>query len=447
MAKSIAHILQDHLKKTLHTHFSEEDTFVLGVSGGADSMALMYLFHLLGRKGMVVHVNYEQRGEDSDQDQELVEQMAFQWGFECCSVHLDPRVAKWKNFQNWARNRRYGFFRDIMIDTEAAAIVTAHHFDDQIETILQKLLRGSGPAAWQGMTEWENDLYRPLLPFTKEQILQFCEEEAVPYREDASNANIDYARNLIRNEMAPQLDSLFPGWQQNILNLQEQGAAFEAGMQVLAEQVTGDSVLKLVDFKDLPEATQPAVLKHILDSLGYEGQYTKGQLKELAEDIQSMQTGRTLRLENLYLTRDRDLIRFHDGEDSKEIHQTITLKDAEKGISLDHVELKLQDKLKNQAALNLDASALEWPLTLRNWESGDIIVPLGMEGHQKVSDHLTNRKIPTLLKGKTLVLCGSDSTIYAIIYPAQADNGESGAIADSVKYNSSSHSYFTIKIL
>lgn len=143
MAKSLKKTFKNHLSALLSDYFEPSSLFVIGVSGGPDSMALLYLLHLLEQDTFVVHVNYGKRGKKSDKDQELTEQMAFQWGFECCSIRLDPEEAKGKNFQNWAREQRYRFFRDLMQDLKADAIVTAHHQDDQIETILQKLFRGA----------------------------------------------------------------------------------------------------------------------------------------------------------------------------------------------------------------------------------------------------------------------------------------------------------------
>ncbi|HKK25041.1 MAG TPA: ATP-binding protein, partial [Gracilimonas sp.] len=129
MAKSLLTIMKDHLEKILSANFDDDALFIIGVSGGPDSMALLYLMHLLDRNVFVVHVNYGKRGHSSDKDQELVEQMSFAWGFESCSVSLDPAGAGNQNFQNWAREQRYRFFRDFKENYEADAIITAHHKD------------------------------------------------------------------------------------------------------------------------------------------------------------------------------------------------------------------------------------------------------------------------------------------------------------------------------
>ncbi|HBX66827.1 MAG TPA: hypothetical protein DEG32_11995, partial [Balneolaceae bacterium] len=117
---------------------------------------------------------------------------------------------------------------------------------------------------------------------------------------------------------------------------------------------------------------------------------------------------------------------------------------VDKAVEKRGIKFRLKSRLSKKASLQLDSDKLAWPLVLRTWEAGDAFHPLGMDGHQKVSDHLTNRKIPSHLKEKALVLCGSDSTIYAIIYPVSAVNGERGAVSEIAKYNSSSQTFLTI---
>ncbi|MBD3617525.1 MAG: tRNA lysidine(34) synthetase TilS [Gracilimonas sp.] len=446
MAKSISKKLRDHLSNCLSDYFEEGALFVIGVSGGPDSMALLYLFHLLDVDVLTVHVNYGKRGKQADKDQELVEQMAFAWGFECCSIRLDPKEAKDRNFQDWARQQRYQFFRDLRDDFKADAIVTAHHQDDQVETILQKIFRGSAPTAWQGMQIWDGKLFRPLLPFSKEEILDFCELESVPYRIDKSNERSDFARNFIRNEFSEKMDRFFPGWKKNILDLPNQGKSFEAGMAALADQVSQNNTIYLKKFAELPETVKPAVIKTILDQFGMKSEYSKGQLKELAE-IETLQTGKNLKIGNLLLTRDRDKIHLHTDKENEKVQVIISKEQAEKGVKEGEISLKTAHNLDTDANLKLDQDKLSWPVTLRSWQAGDSFQPLGMEGNQKISDHLTNRKIPTTIREKGLVLCGSDGTIYAIIYPALSANEEWGAIAEMAKLTSTTQTLLTINIL
>lgn len=426
-------------------YFDDGAFFISGVSGGPDSMALLYLFHKLNLKTLVVHINYGKRGKDSDLDQELVEQMAFQWNFECCAVRLDSKEAEGENFQNWARNERYRIFRELKEDYKANAIITAHHQDDQLETILQRVFRGSSPTAWQGMKEREDDLFRPLLNFTKQEIVEYCEAESVPHRTDESNLESGFARNFIRHDLSKKLDEFFPGWQQNILALRAQGSMFEASLDLIARQVWDGEKIDLKSFSELPEDLKSAVIKNVLDKLSVSSHYSKGQLGELAK-LDQLQTGKLLEAGPFVFTRNRDEIYIHKEKKKVVISEIITEEEAAHGFSAGNIFIK---KIKENAAkssLILDFAKLSWPLKLRNWESGDNFNPLGMQGSQKISDHLANRKIPAHLKGKALVLCGSDGTIYAIIYPGSAQNLEEGAIAELAKCENTTTTYLTIII-
>ncbi|HBX66826.1 MAG TPA: hypothetical protein DEG32_11990, partial [Balneolaceae bacterium] len=132
---------------------------------------------------------------------------------------------------------------------------------------------------------------------------------AIPFRTDKSNKSSEYARNFLRNEFTPKMDSLFPGWEKNILSLTEHAQTFEASMNILADQVSSSNFIHREKFNELPAILKTAVLKTILDQVGLEGEYSKGQLKELAE-VDSLQTGKKLRIGNVLLIRDRNEIRI-----------------------------------------------------------------------------------------------------------------------------------------
>ena len=184
----------------------ESSNFLLAVSGGADSMALLQLFYSSRFKIQVAHVNYHLRGKDSDADQELVKNF--------CSVnnipfHLyevsDKDQKPENSIQNWARNLRYDFFRKIQKTENLDYLVTAHHLNDQLETFLINLSKAAGIHGLSGIPANENQILRPLLNFTKEEIYTFAKTHHLEFREDVSNQKNDYLRNFIRNEIAPKL--------------------------------------------------------------------------------------------------------------------------------------------------------------------------------------------------------------------------------------------------
>ncbi|XWN36232.1 MAG: tRNA lysidine(34) synthetase TilS [Balneola sp.] len=436
MSKSESLLIEQGVLNKISRYFSQTPKFIVGVSGGADSMALLYSFKRLEIPGFVVHINYGLRGAESDKDQELVEQMSFQWGFECCSVRLSTEEMQSGNFQNWARKERYDIFKGLAEEVEADAITIAHHQDDQIETIIQKLFRGSSPESWEGMKEWDAPLFRPMLEFSKEEILAYCDEKSIPYRVDASNSDPKYSRNFVRSEFTKKMDSLFPGWKQNVMNLSEFGKLNEKMLDQLSEIYLEKESLRVAPLKNMNKVLARSLMKRFLEQ--FIPTASKGIIGE-AYALLSRQTGSELKVsDSVVLVKDRDSIVLKKKTEFTEV--IITEKDIENVVSEQGLELRISEHVESE--LYLDVAKLKYPLTLRRWKAGDKIQPLGMEGNQKVSDHLTNRKVSAVNKEKSLVLSDSDGTIYAIIF--KGDGSGPGTISELCKATDSTKRYLLI---
>lgn len=437
MNKSASTRIEKEVESKFKSYFQNKPHFIIGVSGGADSMALLYVLKKLQISGIVIHVNYHQRAEESDKDQELVESIAFEWGFECCSISLDDYEESKGNFQQWARDQRYQMFSDLMKEFSADGIVVAHHKDDQIETILHKLLRGNSPETWKGMQIFENDIFRPMLSISKSEILQYCMNNVIPYREDVSNSDSKYTRNLIRNELSQSLNELIPGWQQNVLNLQEFGTLNELAVEEITCQITQGNSINIERLLHMPSLLKQALLRKFLEFKGYF--LSSGQLQE-ADNLLSSQTGAKLELlKHVYLIKDRDSLVIKDNSQDA-VYREITKKELQTGVTFLNIDIGISKH--NFTGLYLDADALSYPLVLRNWRNGDKIQPFGMQGSQKISDHLTNKKISTINREKTLVLTGTDGTIYAIIF--EANHSSEGTISELCKVTDSTINYLSV---
>jgi tRNA(Ile)-lysidine synthase len=436
MSKSEYLLIEQGISNKLSRYFSGTPKLVIGVSGGADSMALLYAFKQLEVSCVVVHINYGLRGVESDKDQELVEQMSFEWGLECCSVRLNTEEMQSGNFQNWARKERYDIFKDLAEEVEADAIAIAHHQDDQVETIIQKLFRGSSPENWTGMKEWDAPIFRPLLEFSKEDIMAYCNTKSIPYREDASNLDPKYSRNFLRGEFADKMDNLFPGWRQNVLGLSDFGMLNEQMLDELSEIYLKKERLKLAPLKKMDKVLAGSLIKRFLEQ--FIPVASRGIIGETYA-LLSAQTGSELKIsESVILVKDRDSIALQkEAEFTKVI---ITEKDIEEVFLEQGVELRLSDQVDSD--LYLDVRKVSFPLTLRRWQNGDKIQPLGMTGTQKISDHLTNRKVSTVNREKSLVLSDSDGTIYAIIF--KGNDPGSGTISELCKATDSTKRYLLI---
>lgn len=414
---------------------------VLGVSGGPDSMALMYLYHRLGVPAEIVHINYGKRGRESDLDAELAEQMAFQWGFNCHSLRVDAAEADGENFQQWARDTRYRIFRELKKELGATCIATAHHEDDQIETILHKLFRGAGLASWSGMQVWDGEIFRPLLHISRSELHAWAEKEAVPYRIDASNLESDYARNFIRNEWLPEIRQHFPGWRGNILQAAEQATLFDEAVEELrVRMMDPDRGFRREPFLSLRPDLRRALLLKALKNRNPNIGITAGGLHEI-DRIDELQTGSRLQLaKDVYLWVGREyfsVVRQDDG--AWNARRLARDKLRERPVRVDELKYRVQPLLTPDfgRGLYLDAGRMRWPLTLRRWQEGDRFQPFGMQGHQSVADHLANRKVEAARKHEARVIVSFEETICAVIFPQFKNAGPIGTIADHVRCDDS----------
>ena len=183
-----------------------------GVSGGADSVALLHLLLMRGCEVSVVHVNHALRGAESDADEAFVHSLCHQLGVPLKVYRLQPPEHP---SEDWARRERYRCFRQVMAESDVQALVLAHHRDDQAETLLLHLMRGAGLNGLRGMTAHSEAqgmrILRPLLDFSRDELRGALEEMHQPWREDASNRDARYLRNAVRNELLPLMERLAPG--------------------------------------------------------------------------------------------------------------------------------------------------------------------------------------------------------------------------------------------
>lgn len=436
MSKSELSPIEAAVQSNISQYFESSPHFIVAVSGGMDSVCLLHTFKELEISGLVAHINYQKRGEASDKDADLVEQLAFEWGFESHIATADPSDAEGENFQQWARDFRYDVFRNLTKEHSADGVAVAHHEDDQVETILQKIFRGAGLASWSGMQAWDGELFRPLLEISRAQIEQYVEKKDLPYRTDESNLESDFARNFLRNEWLPKLSNFFPGWKSNIHQVNEQAQNYEQAIAWIADRVRDEQGIKREEFHSLQPGVQKAVILHLLKRKDPGLEISKDHLYRV-EELSDLQTGKTIDFNSqLSVVRDRGHYVLHKNTDPG-FEEVIIHQKELKNSSIKIGSLEISEEVWNNPdfgnALYLDVSKVSWPITLRRWEHGDRFQPLGMEGHQQVSDHLTNRKINAAHKEKALVLESFEETICAIIFPPIKIQTPPGTISDQVK--------------
>ncbi len=433
-------------QKSVNHYLPDSATLITGVSGGPDSMALMYLLHRFELNTVIVHCNYQMRGEDSEKDQRLVEKMSAFWGFECVSVRLEKESAS--NFQEWARERRYEVFFDLKREFDADFVTTAHHQDDQIETILQRILRGSGISAWRGIKTIENHLFRPLMDVSKSEIMKFAEEFNIPYRIDNSNEESTYARNFLRHNWFPELQNFFPGWRDNILKLSVRATEFELMTgEVLKSVKNNNRSLKRSDFLNLPDPIRPPVLHQFFEEVSFDIS-TSSSLQKVAKKLIELQSGKAIQLSSEYqIIRDRDLFTIQKLKSDRKSPVEISSDDLKQIKKVYGLHLKVENYTEEftPETLSMDLSKIAFPVTIRQWEEGDSIRPLGMNGTQLISDHLTNRKISSARKSEAFVIESFDGNICAVIFPHHTSDDQLGTISERVRCSSETEKVLVIR--
>lgn len=444
MSRSVYEALLHHLERQLdRTGLPLSRTrFIAGVSGGVDSMVLLSLFHDIGAAVHAVHINYRTRGVDSDRDEQMVRDWCEKHHIPLHVHHCRARESQ-GNFQDWARNRRYGIFderlREAEQQVEKAAIATAHHRDDQLETLIQKIMRGASLASWTGMQPFDGTRFRPLLSWSKQQIIEAARQAGLPWREDATNTSSAYARNFLRREWVPQLDRLFPGWQENLLKLPERAEEYRsmAGYILRGLRISSGSVDR-EGFLALSLPLRRAVFHALVAEQHPEAILSNKVLQELHR-LDDLQTGSTLQLSGtLGILVDQDRLTLLDTageEESREDEQpvTFTLEELHRRPLMFHglqFRLDTPHQADYKRQLHLNADRLPPALELRPWRPGDRFRPFGMQGTQKVSDFLTHRKIRPSRKKQVRVLAGFDQNVIAVIFPPDSGDGAPGSIDD-----------------
>jgi len=415
----------------------DKQHIVLAVSGGMDSMVLL---DLLRRKDVYLeaaHVNYGKRGIESDLDQQLVAQKCKELG-----IRLHTHIAErddWGsgNFQEQARNIRYTFFNRIRAERNLPWLALAHHRDDLTETAVLKIFRGGANQALSAMTiiDFRRKIYRPLLAYTRLEIEAYARRHKITWREDASNKESDYARNLLRNDLFPALDTATPGWRNNLQHvLQRLETADELTRHILAVYANEQQDALPVDILQQFSVTTRLTILHRFIA-GHEPEITTGLLHQAAL-LLNAQPGRQVRISpQLTLWRESEKLQL--------------IKNDQAALSPEQVRITItstpdQAALRKPGSLWLDQEKVSKPLHFRAWQPADKILPLGMQGHVPVADLLTNRKIASSQKKQAIVAITFDGKICAVIFPHPDQTGQIGCISHPYRITNESVSALEI---
>jgi tRNA(Ile)-lysidine synthase len=380
--------------------------FLLGVSGGIDSMCMAELFKgsSLHPGFAIAHVNFSLRGEDSDGDETFVRDWAASNGVEFFTTRFDTRAyaeEKGISIEMAARELRYGWFGSILDEHGFDWLAVAHNRNDAAETMYLNLLRGTGIRGIAGMKELSGRIMRPLLSFTREQIKEFAVQNGIPHREDATNADSRFARNRIRNEVFPQFARINPAFLETSSREMTHFAEIEAVLDELFEQKKarlarseGDAFC--IDIERLESENQPRYwLFRLLQPFGF----SEDILARMETALEG-QSGKTFFSATHKAIRDRQYIKIYPIADSDPGQVDIAVFDIPEGFD---------PRSKDGSVLYIDADKVNLPLACRRWQPADRFRPFGMKGFRKLSDFFTDLKLDLEQKQRQTVVTTLDN--------------------------------------
>ena len=392
---------------------------LLATSGGLDSMVMVDLFHKLPFEIAIAHCNFQLRGLESFEDQKFIQDYAktneiklFLTQFDTEAFANDYKLS----IQVAARDLRYNWFYEILETENYDYILTAHHADDNLETFLIHLVRGTGIDGLTGIPSQNGKVIRPLLIFSRSEIEQYAGDNAIEWREDSSNASDKYLRNKIRHNLVPILKELNPeflsSFHKTQTYLQESRAMVDDASILVYQQVAKEKGTEihfdLKQVKKLPNYR--TYLYHWFNDYGFSAW-------DDIYDLVDGQSGKQVFSSEFRLLKNRDFLILSplNSQDENEEY-FINKNQKEVNVPLNLTFCKVVDKnLVSNTCIFVDEDKLWYPLVLRRWKDGDTFQPLGMNGEsKKVSKFFKDEKLSLIEKEKAWLLCADKEIVWIV---------------------------------
>ena len=419
------------LKK--YVNISCETTFIVGFSGGWDSMCLLDIMNKLSKEYgfllVAAHLNHNWRGKESELEKERC--LAFCEDNDITFIS-DTLAEGVKASEVVAREMRYDFFKRCAEEFEADAILTAHTKSDNAETILYRIIKGTGLNGLEGIRELRDlagyKVIRPILNFARKDIEEYCIKNELYPNNDTSNANTKYARNNIRHNIMPAIKVINPNIENSLITLADIAAGnnkvINELMQNIENQITiGDKWLTQ-NFLILNSAIKQHFIYKLLVNNDLEPSFAKIQeLINFIADNQKSKTGKTLSVStDKWLFVSHKYTYFVEESDFKKIEDEVIVETVggysigdENNVVIEETTEKIEKFPK--AISNIayaDLTNVGFPLTLRTRRNGDIIQPFGMQGKMKLKKYFINKNIPEHDRDKIILLCKGNEVLWAV---------------------------------
>ncbi len=409
----------------LRLPFLRKSKLLIAISGGIDSVILTHLCHKAGLNIALAHCNFNLRADESDADEDFVLQLAEDLDLEVFieSFNTNEYAKQHKlSIQMAARELRYNWFEALAEQLKFDYVLTAHHADDNLETFLINLSRGTGLDGLTGIPEVNKHFVRPLLPFSSKDIEAYAKANAIKWRDDSSNASTKYLRNKLRHDVIPVLKEMNPqllqNFQNTVGNLNDTADLVEDCIDDFfnkAVETIDDNqiVFKISEFKKLNNPK--AYLFEIFKEYGF----TEW------DDVVSLldaQSGKQVLSATHRLIKDRE--HFLLSELFQEDNENVVIEETDEEVETPFGVLLFDEADaifgKRTDVIYVDKDVLKFPLVLRKWQEGDVFYPLGMIGKKKLSKYFKDEKLSLLDKENTWLLCSENDIVWVI--NRRADN-------------------------
>lgn len=422
------------VKETINRYalFQPGDKVLVALSGGADSVCLLSVLKAMSRELQIslfaAHVNHGLRGKESDEDEAFVRKLCFESEVPLFVCRADVAALAKENkcgLEEAGRNKRYSFFQELADREQLNKIATAHHAGDNVETVLMRLIRGTGPLGLGGIPCRNGQVVRPLLYVNRTDIETYLQINGLAWREDSSNKETVYTRNRVRHQLVPMLETEFnPDFRNNFseqIELYAAGAAYlEEEVQklftALAISVTGGFGFNCQDLRMENEFLVSMLLHKTIVFLagGREtGMTAVRRAKELSSHSQGeIQLGGGVVAQMchgvLYIRKKMDAKPF-----SYEVKPEGDFLFGDRKIVFSAAETVPEHPDTKQAYINAEALKGK-KLVLRSRREGDCFYPVGMDGKQKLKDYLINKKIPRFMRNSVPLLAADDDIVWVV---------------------------------
>src|SRR6266496_443728 len=416
--------------------FYPKDKLILAVSGGVDSIVLCELCKQAGYDFAMAHCNFQLRGEESERDEKFVKDLGKKYGAELFIKKFDTEKyasETKKSIQEAARDLRYEWFNELIHqdsksdpdsyrDRNPKFVLTAHHADDNIETVLMNFCRGTGLHGLAGIPVSPTHIRRPLLSFWKQELIEFAAENKLNFVEDSSNRSSKYTRNLFRNEIIPMISKVYPqvksNLQDNIDRSKEISKLYDISVLEIKKKLCKNKDSEVhIPIKQLMSYQNKALIFEIISDYGFSEKQVEEVIKlaesESGKFIQSPSTPhRIIKFRNWFIISATVSARA----------ETIIIEEATKELQVEDRKLKIERisftpdyrlPVADYIAC-LDADEISFPLVLRKWKQGDYFYPLGMRKKKKLARFFIDQKLSKTEREKVWVLEMNKKIIWVV---------------------------------